>query len=538
MYKSLTFFFLLLFLVIGSSYLCAKTQVVIRQESGIEHVLKGRDKKFIIKADIDLNGRTVKVGKDCSFDFKGGSFSNGTIIGDKTIVCSTQKNVFHNCLIIGDWLVDVAYSTMFDDELNALILLKNMSCLSSVLRLSANRVYLIDSGGESIDVKIIESIGNEKPLIVFHTTVPNVSGIQLYGDIVTLRNLSIKDDYNPNNDAIYGQNDVTKGNTISVFSRRKVVNKLLIENCDFSGGTSSSYIASSQIRDCEINNCRFSGYIADHAVYCSKKTVSFLVNQCELRNIIETRSVFKVRSSIELKKFSLCNINAHNLNGYMAQVSLLETPLCELMFNNIKLTKDPNNDSVFYGFCLNDETRNNHMIGYNAKDITINNCHFTYGYNGNALLYEGAGTRARVATVKYVKSLAVSSNFSGCVSDQVIVSQCTFSDCCNINKKGMALMTRSLSIDNTTISDNKTGIHNCLFLINYSKQLLESIRMNKVSVGANVNRLFDITKGKGLSIIMRDCEVSSIEKELLRSPSSCFVSFNKDKCIVNNKIDK
>lgn len=44
------------------------------------------DKLYIIMQDYDLQGGTLTIPKDCILDFRGGSFQNGTVIGNLTVI--------------------------------------------------------------------------------------------------------------------------------------------------------------------------------------------------------------------------------------------------------------------------------------------------------------------------------------------------------------------------------------------------------------------------------------------------------------------
>lgn len=51
---------------------------------------------YIIQYDYDLNGAEITIPEGCVLDFQGGSFNNGTIIGNKCVINTSQKRVFTN----------------------------------------------------------------------------------------------------------------------------------------------------------------------------------------------------------------------------------------------------------------------------------------------------------------------------------------------------------------------------------------------------------------------------------------------------------
>lgn len=458
---------------------------------------------LVVKNEIDLKKCIVKLPSRSVLTFKGGSLKNGTVVGAKTKIQSSRECVFHDCKIEGEWSAKWAYSSMFDDDVDAMTLLKNMSCISKVLRLSANRSYIIHSQGEEVAVEVIEAESKIKPTIYFHTTDPNVSGIVLRGNRVTLRNLIIRDDYDEKNDALYGANKPTIGNTIAVGGLNNTVETLTIEGCDFSGGTSSSWVASSQVKNSLVKGCSFSGYMADHGVYCSMEAETFIVENCSINDVTHVSGLFKVRTSDKLRKFKLSNVKAHNYNGYLAMISLLETPDAEVILENIKVTKDVGNNSVFYGFCMNDETKSLLGRGYNARSITLSNCQFGYGYEGNPVIYPGAGVSVCSKEIKYNQVEACESNFGGGCSDKLGVFNSCYYACSG--RVGIFLQTNELTIKKCKI--NSTSLTNCLFLVNYGHENIKRISLKDVSIDANTNTIINIIRGDEVVIRLKNCSI-------------------------------
>ena len=486
--------------------------------------------KFVIKRAVDLRGSVIVLPRNSKLKFKKGFFVNGTVIGNQTILTTTKNNVFRNCSIKGSWVTGYSYSTMFDNDLKTIDLLRNMSCLSPHLKLSCGRRYQIEAKGEEIDAESISSIDRGKPTLEFHTSNPNVTGLTILGDHVVIKNIIIKDDYDIRNDGKYGENKVTIGNTIGVESRKKTVSSLIIEDCVFTGGTSSSYVASSQVKNCQVKGCSFSGYMADHGVYCSTKVETFDIGECEVFDVTHATGVFKVRSSKKLKSFSLRNVNAHNLNGYIIVASLENTPELVLSFENLSVTKDSDNQSVFYGFCVTDEAEVEGK-GFNAKELVIKDCGFDYGYSGASLVYPGSGKMASIKSIEYVNTTAKGSNFGGGNCERLIVNHCVFEDCCG--KKGIALRAKSFSIANTTIVNHGDSPCEHLFLINQNSQEMEAISMRNVKININARSLFNIVKGKGFALSLKDNTFTGFSRNLVSKPSSCSLDIEN----VNNRID-
>lgn len=56
---------------------------------------------YKITKDIDLEGQTLTIPNGCTLDFQGGSFSNGTIVGNSTSIIGNDYNIFNNIIFNG-----------------------------------------------------------------------------------------------------------------------------------------------------------------------------------------------------------------------------------------------------------------------------------------------------------------------------------------------------------------------------------------------------------------------------------------------------
>ena len=483
--------------------------------------------KYIIKKTINLGGSSVMMPRYSKIVFRGGCFTNGTLVGNNTFIKLTKKNVFTDCTIEGTWEADCAYSSMFNEDIESLLLLKNLSYLSPNIKLYANRDYCIDAMGELITAESISAASREKPIIRFHTTDPDLQGIRIMGEMISLNDLIIIDDYDVNNDILYGNNNPLIGNTISIESKTNQVESLLIENCEFRGGTSSSFVASSQTNNCLVRNCTFTGYMADHGVYCSMKVENFIVEDCKIEDVPHVVGIFKARSSEKLKKFSISKVAVHNYNGYFAMVSLLETPEAELVFDNIKVTKDIDNYSVFYGLGIDRE--NNEQEDYNAKEITITNCSFDYGYNGNSLVYSSAGRGAYIRNGFFSNVYSKESNFGGFKSETLVVKNCVFENF--LGDKGLPLTTSHLLIDKTKLLCG-TIKSNCLFLINYFDIETKDVKFKKSLIDIQAPYLLSIASGSEINVDFYKCNISHFSQSLFFAPHGFNISYrNKESTI-------
>lgn len=67
---------------------------------------------YVVKNDVDLNGRTIRFPEGCTLVFKGGSLRNGTIVGNNTKL-KYRDYCLDRIEIKGSWLVPVIKSSMF-----------------------------------------------------------------------------------------------------------------------------------------------------------------------------------------------------------------------------------------------------------------------------------------------------------------------------------------------------------------------------------------------------------------------------------------
>lgn len=59
-----------------------------------QHMFSKENTIYIVQYDYNLNGETLIIPEGCTLDFQGGSFSNGTIVGNRTIIQDTLSKIF------------------------------------------------------------------------------------------------------------------------------------------------------------------------------------------------------------------------------------------------------------------------------------------------------------------------------------------------------------------------------------------------------------------------------------------------------------
>lgn len=109
---------------------------------------------YKITNDIDLNGATLTLHANCTLDFQGGSFSNGTIVGSNTRIKSGLTKIFGTDITLsGTWIADSLSPEHFgttgvDATQDTTYIQKALDCCAAIniktVKLQ-NKIYQINS---------------------------------------------------------------------------------------------------------------------------------------------------------------------------------------------------------------------------------------------------------------------------------------------------------------------------------------------------------------------------------------------------------
>lgn len=101
---------------------------------------------YIIQYDYNLNGQTITIPEGCTFNFQGGSISNGTINGLNTKIIAEKDYIFRNLNITGSFTSDIAYSQWVIDSSisnrNDTKQLGNLYKLGEIIELESTIFYI------------------------------------------------------------------------------------------------------------------------------------------------------------------------------------------------------------------------------------------------------------------------------------------------------------------------------------------------------------------------------------------------------------
>ena len=120
---------------------------------------------YKICADIDLGGGTLTIATGSTLDFQGGSFSNGTIVGNNTKIIAGLQKIFNNDIILTrTWNVEESYPEWFgavgDGVTNDTIALTKCINYFTVTSLSA-RTYITDQIDNIPSFRTIKGCGKK-----------------------------------------------------------------------------------------------------------------------------------------------------------------------------------------------------------------------------------------------------------------------------------------------------------------------------------------------------------------------------------------
>ena len=238
---------------------------------------------YRINNDIDLGGETLTIPANCTLDFQGGSFINGTIIGSNTKIKAGLQKIFNSDIILtGTWNVEESYPEWFgakgDGVTDDTISLQTCINYFNVIKLS-NRTYItnmlnipsfkniIGEGKNSI-IKANPSMKLTNNYLI--RTKDGGSGIRISNLKIICGNTSNEADYK-----IGGIGLISTANANNdQWDTRNIIENVEILNCY----TASIYIGTYQ-RENKIQNC-FISNTTNNGINC--QGTDNMINGCTI----------------------------------------------------------------------------------------------------------------------------------------------------------------------------------------------------------------------------------------------------------------
>lgn len=388
-----------------------------------------------IVTDIDLGGGTLTIPTGCTLNFQGGSFINGTVIGDSTKT-NLLLSVFDGDFIFGNEYHN--YSTDIDHP----VIIENMKCifhnhfiLNSYLSFKNCDVEGIDT---SIDVTGLydrdEQEGNGTP--TYYTKIAILlDGGSLSNSTITFNNSSTK--------------TFDKAYNITVTLLRS---NAVVYNCDFKDFTSSIYGNLTIINIwhdslSNVNNCTFSN-MSSVAVGTIGGSAPGQLSGGSVRAILI--GFWTTDSYLGLTNISNCsfsNIRSVDSSGTEVKHDCDGIYVSGTAGGVVGYYRD-----VFIQGCTFTNVRKR-AIKIQAEGVVIEDCQFKYDIaNQNTLMDSVIGLMASNLTIRRstINSLNTSYNIIHLYSGSLVI------DNCNVVTLGSLLLnsalTQKVKIDNCNIS--------------------------------------------------------------------------------------
>lgn len=181
-----------------------KGYIILRAEKPLAEQMVQENTIYEVRYDFDLDEETLEVPADCVLEFKGGSFSNGTLEGNNTGIIANPTKIFGvNLSVSGTWQIDFAYAEWFGavadgstdcwDAITKALnlppynckLLKGVYCISKTIELS-DKKKLSGQQGDTTLIKPTTGATMDCMILVGESTNDNFS---VYGH---LRDLGIE----------------------------------------------------------------------------------------------------------------------------------------------------------------------------------------------------------------------------------------------------------------------------------------------------------------------------------------------------------
>ena len=94
--------------------------IILKSCDNVSSVIKSSNTRYVICYDFDLNGKEIVIGENSALVFEGGSFSNGKIKGNQTIIEAGIEAIFSNIENTGTFQCAAVYPQWFGAKADGL----------------------------------------------------------------------------------------------------------------------------------------------------------------------------------------------------------------------------------------------------------------------------------------------------------------------------------------------------------------------------------------------------------------------------------
>lgn len=317
--------------VVKMNYL---TQSMISKENTI----------YIIQYDYNLNKQTITIPSGCVLLFEGGSISNGTLIGNETIIVGNSE-IFNLTTIEGIWANTAVYSTYFKGE-DSYILTNSCSlCKGNTI----TALYIED---RIFEIKLTEAYTDVLTLPSNTTLITNATIKLLPNNLENYNVVSIRDVFNVEVRGLNIVGDVQthlgntgeRGHGISIFNAQNIVLENITSSYCWGDGI---YVAVGSTSTVGNTNISIKNAYCE---YNRRQGISIIQGD----NIMISNSKFNNTGQINgTAPMAGCDIEPNNLNQILRNIQ----------FFNCEFINNKSTSFQFYGF---DEEH--------SSDIDVLNC--------------------------------------------------------------------------------------------------------------------------------------------------------------------
>lgn len=311
---------------------------------------------YRINNDIDLGGETLTIPANCTLDFQGGSFSNGTITGNNTKIISGLQKIFNSITINGTWNNDNSYLEWFN-------LVNSKYPINEALKLS-NNLHLLKNTYSVATVSIPESV-----CIQGESTTESIINIDSTIDIdnnnIILKTFSI----NPS-DTFVGDSLIKVHSSYYCVFEKLNMGSTKVDTAMIFDGTDNSYYHT--ITNCNISSfnigIKFMGHAnANNVLYNNFYLVktNIVIDSCNgLRIIGNTFQDFKVKGVDILYSTGSRPVGNSISSNYFEGDKTVAT--CDIDFNNTAEAVDNMIIGNHHTYMASDKPHILNMVGPNT----------------------------------------------------------------------------------------------------------------------------------------------------------------------------
>lgn len=311
---------------------------------------------YKIVNDIDLGNAVLTIPANCTLDFQGGSFSNGTIVGSNTKIKAGLTKIFDNITINGTWNNDNSYLEWFN-------LVNSKYPINEALKLS-NNLRLLKNTYSVTTISIPESV-----CIQGESTTESIINIDSTIDIdnnnIILKTFSI----NPS-DTFIGDSLIKVHSSYYCVFEKLNMGSTKVDTAMIFDGTDSSYYHI--VTNCNISSfntgIKFMGHAnANNVLYNNFYLVktNIVIDSCNgLRIIGNTFQDFKVKGIDILYSTGSRPVGNSISSNYFEGDKTVAT--CDIDFNNTAEAVDNMIIGNHHTYMASDKPHILNMVGPNT----------------------------------------------------------------------------------------------------------------------------------------------------------------------------